>query len=99
MVRKVALLELVGEQFEADQEQEQVGEGHPFVAEVAPQRCHPIPGREAAHQGLIGDDHGKPGEGDGERALVKQGDADQHQAEQDEFQRRAEKGGSRPAER
>ena len=43
VVGDVALLELVGEHLEADQQQQQVGDDHPFVLEVEQQAPAPRP--------------------------------------------------------
>ena len=75
---------------EAHQEQEQVGEDHPFVLEVQAEAGEAGAVFEAGEQELVERDGREPGERDCERVMVEQGDPEQGQAEQDEVDRDAE---------
>ena len=72
MIGDVALLELVGEHLEPDQQQQQVGDEHPFVLEVSEQRVGSASGWEGRDECLEGEDDEQAADADLQRALVKQ---------------------------
>ena len=89
-VRDVALLEMARQQRKADQQQEQVGQDHPFVLHAAaPGRAKPGPVFESGEEQLVDGDGRKPGQRDLQRVVMKERDAQQRQPKQDEVDRDA----------
>ena len=89
-VGHAAQLEMAREQRKPHQQQEQVGQDHPFVLHVQREAGEPGAEFEAGENELVERDGRKPGQRDVERVVVEQRDAEQRQAEQDEIDRDAE---------
>ncbi len=85
-----AVLEMPRQQRKAHQQQEQVREHDGFVLQVQGEAGETAAILEAGEDQLVEDDHRKAGQRDLQRLVVKQGDADQRQREQDEVDRDAE---------
>ena len=81
----MALLEMAGEQRKAGEQAEQVGDGHPLMAEMADETGNADPGLEAGEQHLVQADGDQAGQRDMERGMVKERHAKQGQGEQDEI--------------
>ena len=81
MVRDIALLEMIGEQLEADEKQKKIGDNHPFVFEMTNQGLGSGSCGKGAEERLVGQDDQQPSETDLERAFVKQRHAQEHQRE------------------
>ena len=84
------------QQRESHQQQEQVGEDHPLVLQVQREAGQPGAELEAGEGELVERDRRQPGQRDCERVMMKQRDAEQRQAEQDEIDRNAEEIERRP---
>ena len=89
-VGHAAHLEVAREQREAHQQQEQVGQDHPFVLHVQREAGEAGAEFEAGEDQLVERDDRKPGQRDVQRVMVEQRDAQQRQAEQDEIDGNAE---------
>ena len=83
---QAAALEMVGQQGKPEQQAEQIGKRHPFVAARAtgPERRERR--RKIAETELVEGDHRQPGQRDAHRLVVKQRDAKQRGGEKDEIQ-------------
>ena len=91
-----AVLEVLGEQREAQQQAEEVRQDHPLVAEVSPMNpLKPRAGLKRREEQLVQRDHGEPGERDLQRVVMEERDAKQRQREEDELDRDPEQGGTR----
>src|SRR6185295_16774945 len=90
MVGNVALLELVRQQLEPDKQKQQVGHDHSLVFGMGDEGTEARASREFGHERFEQEDGEQPANADFERALVEQRDAEQQQAEQDEFDWNAE---------
>ena len=84
----LALLEQVGQQGEAEEEQQQVHQDHPLVLQVQAEAGQAGAGLERRPQHFVKRDDDRPGDGDAHRLGVEQGDAGEDAGEQDEFDRR-----------
>ena len=92
-LRHLAVLEVVREQREAEQQAEQVGEDHPLVRHVGRQAAEAGARLEAGEDELVEDDGREAGERDLQRVAVEERDAGERQTEQHEVDRHAERGG------
>jgi hypothetical protein len=95
-VGNAAVLEVAGQDGETQQQAQQVGDGHPFVHQVAAQAGEARHAVEIAEAQLVQGDGGKPDQGHPQRVMVEQGHAQQGQGEQDEVHGDAEHGGTLP---
>jgi hypothetical protein len=84
--RQFALLEQVGQQGKAQQQQQQVAQRDPLVAGW-PMKPPAGTGLEGREQDLVKRDQNRTPTGDAQRVVVKQGHPGQHAAEEDELQR------------
>ena len=75
-----------GQQGESHQQSKQVGQHHPFVAEMDGQSPQARTGRKAGERQFVSDDHAQSGQRHNQRVAMKRGDARQGQGEQDEFE-------------
>jgi hypothetical protein len=89
MLSDLALLEVVGQDREAEQQAQQVGEDHPLVQHVLSQAGEARTGLEAGEAELVESDDRKTSQRDLQRVAVKQRNAQQGQPEQDEVDRYA----------
>ena len=87
----MAFLEVPREQRKPHQQAEQVGEHHPFRAEVTDETGDAEPLVKAGERELVEHDDREASERDFERAVMQQRHAQQRQREQDELERNAER--------
>ena len=87
MVRHVALLEMVRQHLEADEQKQQIGDNDPFMFKMTGKCFGPASGWEGAKERLVGHDDQQPCDGDFQRALVEQRYAQKHQPKKDELSR------------
>ncbi len=85
---------MTGKEREADDEQEQVGREHPFVAEMTGEPGEPGVAAKRREGELVGDDDRQADDRNAQRMAVQDGDAEQDRREQDEVDRDAEQGGT-----
>ena len=90
-LRQAALLEMRGEQREADEQEEQVDEDHRLVREVGRESVDAGPCREAGDQPLVRDDGHEAGGRDRQRPAMEQRDAHERRAEDQELDRKAQR--------
>ena len=83
------LLEVVGQQREAEQQAEQVGNGHPLVAQKAHQPRHTGHAREVRQQQLVQRDDDQARHRHLERVVMKQRHAEQRQCKEEKINRDA----------
>jgi hypothetical protein len=86
-LRNAAGLEVLGQQRKAEQQAQQVGEQHPFLAEVIEPAGDAGSFRERRKRDLEQRYHDHAADGDRQRMVVKQRDSDQGQPEQQEIDR------------
>ena len=87
--RDMAFLEVAREDGEAHQQAQQVRDHHPLVAQMTDEAGEAGAALEAGENDLVGGDHHRPTGGHRQRVAVKQRDAEQGEAEQDEIHRDA----------
>ena len=80
------VLEVLGEQSEAEQQPQEVREDHPLVQEMQPESGKAFAGLEAGERELVQHDCREPDQRDGKNVAVEYRDAQQRQREQDEIE-------------
>ena len=90
LVWDAAVLEVPRQDCKAHQQQEQVGQGHPLVVHLQHETAESLALPEPGEEQLVDGDHREPGQRDLQRLVMKDRDAEQRQAEQNEIDRDAE---------
>ena len=90
-LRQAALLEVIGQHREAEQQAEQVGQRHPLVRGMRRQARQARAAGEAAHREAPQRDGQRAAQRDLQRVMVQRRDAEQRQREEQELDRNAQR--------